>query len=508
MERLQFVTPWPELDLSILEKRNELRPSQLTAPMEGRREAFTPKANRHVKSTVCGTVAMLLTLLGSQRRKPRRSPTAAMQDKGGADKARMSSRRPLPPPPPPPPMPKAVPKTRATVAKAPPMRPEVSPATKPKEVAKEMPKSAPVPPPAKAEAPKPVAPEAKIPAVPAPEVAKEMPKSAPVPPPAKAEAPKPVAPEAKIPAAVPVPEEVPKSEASPSTFKTEAPKPPEDKLPTPTRQAAKELPKIANFENLEEKLREKDAENSILKKQLEELESYKREQERKERTAGATKAAAESEKKLYRRAGGPDEKSLADAQRLAQVMPSMGTAKQEDSTQIQQLKESLQAAQDKCLAKESEVFKLQLERDQAMTKARNIEETLKKVQEESQEVTKLKDVLKKIGEMTAPFVDGGEDPSLLRKKAEGSQRRAAALEAEKETLAAQLAQAGEELADLTEVEKTLAESKKRADSLSSSIREIAEQIGTTGGGLFSMFRQPSEEELIRDIKAEIEKLKS
>jgi len=471
MERLQFVTPWPELDLSILEKRNEPRPSQLTAPMEGRREAFTPKANRHVKSTVCGTVAMLLTLLGSQRRKPRRSPTAAMQDKGGADKARMSSRRPLPPPPPPP-MPKAVPKTRATVAKAPPMRPEVSPATKPKEVAKEMPKSAPVPPPAKAEAPKPVAPEGKIPA------------------------------------AVPAPEEVPKSEASPSTFKTEAPKPPEDELPTPTRQAAKELPKIANFENLEEKLREKDAENSILKKQLEELESYKREQERKERTAGATKAAAESEKKLYRRAGGPDEKSLADAQRLAQVMPSMGTAKQEDSTQIQQLKESLQAAQDKCLAKESEVFKLQLERDQAMTKARTIEETLKKVQEESQEVTKLKDVLKKIGEMTAPFVDGGEDPSLLRKKAEGSQRRAAALEAEKETLAAQLAQAGEELADLTEVEKTLAESKKRADSLSSSIREIAEQIGTTGGGLFSMFRQPSEEELIRDIKAEIEKLKS
>lgn len=52
-ERLQFVTPWPELDLSILEKRNELRPSQLTAPMEGRREAFTPKANRHVKHPGC-----------------------------------------------------------------------------------------------------------------------------------------------------------------------------------------------------------------------------------------------------------------------------------------------------------------------------------------------------------------------------------------------------------------------------------------------------------------------
>jgi len=32
---------------------------------------------------------------------------------------------------------------------------------------------------------------------------------------------------------------------------------------------------------------------------------------------------------------------------------------------------------------------------EAMTKARTIEETLKKVQEESQEVTKLKDVLKK-----------------------------------------------------------------------------------------------------------------
>ena len=31
-----------------------------------------------------------------------------------------------------------------------------------------------------------------------------------------------------------------------------------------------------------------------------------------------------------------------------------------------------------------------------MTKARNLEESLKKVQEESQEVTKLKDVLKKL----------------------------------------------------------------------------------------------------------------
>ena len=151
-ERLQFVTPWPELDLSILEKRNGLRPSQFTAPVEGRGEASTSKANRHVKhpgcrqflcrsavflwfvakidyndkvlcgnkdqikywkhdgndhfslrSTVCGTVAMLVTLLGSQRRKPRRSPTAAMQEPTGADQGfKAMPRR----PPPPPPMPK------------------------------------------------------------------------------------------------------------------------------------------------------------------------------------------------------------------------------------------------------------------------------------------------------------------------------------------------------------------------------------------------------------------
>ena len=46
-------------------------------------------------------------------------------------------------------------------------------------------------------------------------------------------------------------------------------------------------------------------------------------------------------------------------------------------------------------AKESDVFQLQLEKEQALTRAKGLEESLKKVQDDSEDTRQLKEVLKK-----------------------------------------------------------------------------------------------------------------
>ena len=46
-------------------------------------------------------------------------------------------------------------------------------------------------------------------------------------------------------------------------------------------------------------------------------------------------------------------------------------------------------------AKESDVFQMQLEKEQALTRAKSLEESLKKVQDDSEDTRQLKEVLKK-----------------------------------------------------------------------------------------------------------------
>ncbi|CAL1128655.1 unnamed protein product [Cladocopium goreaui] len=563
-ERLQFVAPWRELDPSVLSKNglHSVHSVQFTTPVS-REVAHTPKANRHFKSVVCGTAAMLLTWLGSQRRKPARcqpieSTLRAAQDKGAASNT---------PPPPPPPGPPPVPQAKAKSSSNP------SPATKPPpppppdvEAEKDVPNSDSPAPASKAS--KAAAEASKTSVVettastPVQKAEKDVPKSDSPAPASKASK---TAAEASKRSVVETTASTPVQKAEKDVPKSDSPAPAskaskaaaeaskttvvETTASTPVQKAEKDVPKSdspapasnvskaleAHIAFLEKELNQSNSSNEILKRQVEELESYK------ERNEQATKAAAENEKKQFRRPGGPDQKSLADAQKVAQLI---GTAKLEedsaqikklkeslekaqdncaakeselsllqadkekDSAQIQELKESLRAAQEKCAAKESDVFQMQLEKEQALTRAKSLEESLKKVQDDSEDTRQLKEVLKKTEEITAPFVDDGEDPSLLREKAEGSQRRAAALERDNQELQAQLAQTSKELAELSEVQETLIAAEKRAESLSSGLRQISEQIGATGGGFLALFQQPSEDELIRDIQAEIQKLKS
>ncbi|CAL1128653.1 unnamed protein product [Cladocopium goreaui] len=563
-ERLQFVAPWRELDPSVLSKNglHSVHSVQFTTPVS-REVAHTPKANRHFKSVVCGTAAMLLTWLGSQRRKPARcqpieSTLRAAQDKGAASNT---------PPPPPPPGPPPVPQAKAKSSSNP------SPATKPPpppppdvEAEKDVPNSDSPAPASKAskaaaEASKTTVVETTA-STPVQKAEKDVPKSDSPAPASKASK---AAAEASKRSVVETTASTPVQKAEKDVPKSDSPAPAskaskaaaeaskttvvETTASTPVQKAEKDVPKSdspapasnvskaleAHIAFLEKELNQSNSSNEILKRQVEELESYK------ERNEQATKAAAENEKKQFRRPGGPDQKSLADAQKVAQLI---GTAKLEedsaqikklkeslekaqdncaakeselsllqadkekDSAQIQELKESLRAAQEKCAAKESDVFQMQLEKEQALTRAKSLEESLKKVQDDSEDTRQLKEVLKKTEEITAPFVDDGEDPSLLREKAEGSQRRAAALERDNQELQAQLAQTSKELAELSEVQETLIAAEKRAESLSSGLRQISEQIGATGGGFLALFQQPSEDELIRDIQAEIQKLKS
>ncbi|CAL1128654.1 unnamed protein product [Cladocopium goreaui] len=603
-ERLQFVAPWRELDPSVLSKNglHSVHSVQFTTPVS-REVAHTPKANRHFKSVVCGTAAMLLTWLGSQRRKPARcqpieSTLRAAQDKGAA-----SNTPPPPPPPGPPPVPQAKAKSSSNPSPAtkppPPPPPDVeaekdvpnsdspAPASKASKAAAEASKTSVVETTAstpvqkaekdvpKSDSPAPASKASKTAAeaskttvvettasTPVQKAEKDVPKSDSPAPASKASK---AAAEASKRSVVETTASTPVQKAEKDVPKSDSPAPAskaskaaaeaskttvvETTASTPVQKAEKDVPKSdspapasnvskaleAHIAFLEKELNQSNSSNEILKRQVEELESYK------ERNEQATKAAAENEKKQFRRPGGPDQKSLADAQKVAQLI---GTAKLEedsaqikklkeslekaqdncaakeselsllqadkekDSAQIQELKESLRAAQEKCAAKESDVFQMQLEKEQALTRAKSLEESLKKVQDDSEDTRQLKEVLKKTEEITAPFVDDGEDPSLLREKAEGSQRRAAALERDNQELQAQLAQTSKELAELSEVQETLIAAEKRAESLSSGLRQISEQIGATGGGFLALFQQPSEDELIRDIQAEIQKLKS
>lgn len=267
----------------------------------------------------------------------------------------------------------------------------------------------------------------------------------------------------------------------------------------------------------EEKLKQQE---QALKKKAEELEEMKREEERNRRNLQAATAAAKVEKAAFKNAGGSDDDELKKSLEQVQAMKTEVSAypapapapapPQPDPAlqkQIAELQESLRASQAHCAEKEQKIFQLQMEQEQVQSTMQGLKESLAEKEEDAQKAEKLKEALQQISDVAAVYLDAREDPAVLMQKAKEGEERIDALKAENESILAELKAAKAQLSNLDSAQAALAESEEKAKNLSDQIQEIAEQIGA-GAGLLSFFQQPSTEDLLRDIKAEIGKLKS
>eukprot|EP00439_Symbiodinium_sp_Y106_P040174 s293_g4.t3 len=263
----------------------------------------------------------------------------------------------------------------------------------------------------------------------------------------------------------------------------------------------------------DEKLKQQE---QALEKAKEELEEMKREQERNRRNLQAASAAAKLEKKAFKSAGGSDDDELKKSLEQVQTMKTEVSAypapapapapPQPDPAlqkQITELQESLRASQAQSAEKEQKIFQLQMEQEQVQSTMQGLKESLAEKEEEAKQSDP--NVSNGLGsictdgreDVAAVYLDAREDPAVLLQKAKEGEERIDALQAENQSILAELKEAKAQLSNLDSAQAALAESEAKAKTLSDEIQEIAEQIGA-GAGLLSFFQQPSTEDLLRD----------